>query len=127
MAAYLAAAAGFNSNTFPYSPYDTFDVAKFNAASMKPKANRTEDEQRLIDLRDKFLYREIYQGPVAYFVADRAEANTFQYVGSGVRVGQADRIVCWYRPRNATNYRVLYGDLSIRDVAEKDLPFGPTR
>jgi len=45
-----------------------------------------------------------------------------QYVGSGVKVGEADKAVFWYLPDGSDTYRVIYGDLSVKDVAAEDLP-----
>ena len=50
-------------------------------------------------------------------------------MGKGVKLGDKNRIVCWYKLKDAkdpTTYRVLYGDLSVKDVAPKDLPL-PSR
>jgi hypothetical protein len=33
--------------------------------------------------------------------------------------------VCWYKPVGSQTYRVVYGDLSVRDVAPEDLPAIP--
>ena len=44
------------------------------------------------------------------------------YAGSGVKVGEADKAIFWYLPEGAGTYRVIYGDLSVRDVAEENLP-----
>jgi len=38
------------------------------------------------------------------------------YAGKGVSLGAADKPIFWYRPKDAKAYRVIYGDLSIRDV-----------
>ena len=48
--------------------------------------------------------------------------DTWHYQGKGVRLGDARPAVCWYRPDGASAYRVVYGDLSVRDVAYGDLP-----
>jgi len=47
---------------------------------------------------------------------------TWVYAGKGVALGDASTPVCWYRPKDSETYRVVYGDLSVQDVAEKDLP-----
>ena len=122
MIAYLGAAARFNDNAFPDSPYAAFDSDKFNAASEKDLAARTEVEQALIDIRDKIMMREIYRSPVKQFEEDQTTPDSFHYVGSGVKVGQAERIVGWYKFRNATKYRAIYGDLSVKDVTAAELP-----
>jgi len=122
MIAYLGAAARFNNNQFPDSPYNAFDRVEFNAASDKASKDRTEAEQTLIAIRDKIMMRGIYRSPVKQFEEDQTESNSFHYVGAGVKVGQADRLVAWYRYRNGTKYRALYGDLSVKDVTEAELP-----
>jgi len=122
MIAYLGAAARFNNNKFPDSPYNAYDSDKLNAASKKELAARTEVVQAMIDIRDKIRMREIYRSPVKQFEEDQAAPNSFHYVGTGVTVGQADRIVGWYKLRNRANYRAFYGDLSVKDVTEAELP-----
>jgi len=49
----------------------------------------------------------------------------WRYAGAGVRWGDAGRIVCWWKPRNADMYRAIYGDLAIRDVYADQLPVLP--
>jgi outer membrane lipoprotein-sorting protein len=48
--------------------------------------------------------------------------NDFHYAGEGVSLGDAQKPICWYKPTGAQNYRVIYGDLSVRDTAPGDLP-----
>jgi hypothetical protein len=47
---------------------------------------------------------------------------TWHYAGSGVKLGDASKAVFWYQPKGSQTYRVIYGDLSIKDVAPQDLP-----
>ena len=44
---------------------------------------------------------------------------------AGVKLGDADKILFWYRPEGAANYRVIYGDLHVSDVTEDRLPEKP--
>ena len=46
----------------------------------------------------------------------------YEYTGAGVQFGDASRAVFRYRPEGSQTYRVIYGDLSVRDVAPDDLP-----
>jgi len=48
--------------------------------------------------------------------------NDWHYVGKDVKFGDADSPVCWYRPDGSETYRVIYGDLSVKEVAQEDLP-----
>ncbi|MCY2968792.1 MAG: hypothetical protein NT069_35060 [Planctomycetota bacterium] len=122
MIAYLGAAARFNDNQFPDSPFVAFDSEKFNAACLKEAASQTAAEQELIALHDQFKLREIYRSPVRQFVDDHAVENSFHYVGAEVKVGEADRIVAWYKPRGGKSFRAIFGGLSVKEVSEKDLP-----
>ena len=122
MVAFLGAAARFHDGVFPDSPYAAFDEAKFNAAGLKAEDAQTPAERELVALHDKFLLREVYRPPVRQFVDDQTEAGSFHYVGAGARVGQADRILCWYTVRGTTRTRAVFADLSVRDVDRSELP-----
>jgi hypothetical protein len=56
------------------------------------------------------------------FVGTMQPENDYHYVGSGVTLGSADKAIAWYKPHGATLYRVIYGDLSVRDVPPEQLP-----
>jgi len=44
------------------------------------------------------------------------------YAGNDVKLGEADKAIFWYRPEGSETYRVIYGDLSVKDVAPENLP-----
>jgi hypothetical protein len=44
------------------------------------------------------------------------------YAGQGVKLGDAGKAIFWYQPKDSPNYRVIYGDLSVKDVAPENLP-----
>ena len=44
------------------------------------------------------------------------------YAGKGVKLGDSKTAIFWYKPPEAEKYRVIYGDLSIKEVAPEDLP-----
>jgi len=46
----------------------------------------------------------------------------WHYVGKGVEFGDANTAVFLYRPEGSDTYRVIYGDLSVKDSAPEDLP-----
>lgn len=48
--------------------------------------------------------------------------NEYHYAGKGVKLGDAEKAIFWYRPKSSDNYRVIYGDLSVKDVALDELP-----
>jgi len=50
------------------------------------------------------------------------KGTEWHYAGKGVKIGDADTAIFWYRLENAENYRVIYGDLNIKDVTPEGLP-----
>jgi len=50
------------------------------------------------------------------------KGSEWQYIGEDVQLGDANTPVCWWKPPGAKTYRVVYGDLNIRDVEPGDLP-----
>ncbi len=46
--------------------------------------------------------------------------NNPHYVGGGVKLGTADRPILWYKPTGADKYRVIYGDLSVKEMTPDD-------
>ena len=46
----------------------------------------------------------------------------WHYAGNGVKLGDSDTPIFWYQPEGSDTYRVIYGDLSVQDVAQEDLP-----
>ena len=91
----------------------------------KPKAQRTAAEKKFLEAIDREIQAHLNCGPIYHFITDNAVEGSFVYVGKGVKLGDKDRIVCWYKLKDAKNpntYRVVYGDLSVKDVAAEDLP-----
>ncbi|MGD8499824.1 MAG: hypothetical protein PVJ86_04210 [Phycisphaerales bacterium] len=41
----------------------------------------------------------------------------WHYAGAGIKLGDGDEPMFWYQPQDSETCRVIYGDLSVRDVA----------
>jgi len=48
--------------------------------------------------------------------------KTFHYQGKGVKFGDKDTAVLWYKPEGKDQYVVIFGDLSVKRMLKKDLP-----
>ena len=48
--------------------------------------------------------------------------NNAQYIGDGIKFGDADKPVFWYKQEDSDMYRVIYGDLHIKEAAFEDIP-----
>lgn len=83
------------------------------------------------EAREKYLAESRQAAPVegggtpmlgTEFIVGLPEGSDYQYVGEDVQLGDATKAVCWYKPQGSATYRVVYGDLSVKDVAPEDLP-----
>lgn len=67
-------------------------------------------QQVIIDMTHGFPFAE----------ALPAESD-WHYAGKDVKFGDADTPIFWYRPKGSKTYRVIYGDLSVKDVSPENL------
>lgn len=56
------------------------------------------------------------------FTMRMTKENDWHYEGKGAKLGEANRPVCWWKPAGSQTYRIVYADLSIRDVSPSELP-----
>ncbi len=61
-------------------------------------------------------------GRCMQFVGTLKPEQDWHYVGAGVPFGDANQPVCWYKPIGSETYRVVFGDLSVKNMPKKDLP-----
>jgi hypothetical protein len=73
----------------------------------------SDDEKRQLGMKfiRGMLFLQIYEA-----------GDEWHYAGSGVKLGDVDTPVFWYQPKGSDTYRVIYADLSVKDVAPADLP-----
>lgn len=62
----------------------------------------------------------MYRG-IMFLTKLPADSN-WRYAGENIKYGDAYTAIFWYRPAGSSIYRVIYGDLSVKDVAPEDLP-----
>jgi outer membrane lipoprotein-sorting protein len=75
-------------------------------------------------LPDAEMFRAV-QSLIRFTLATRNLKGGFGYKSDGVKLGDADKILFWYRPEGAAHYRAIYGDLHAADVTEDKLPEKP--
>lgn len=107
-----------------------------NDGTFPPSVNAVEFQKAMSDLRDApSAPRSAEQGlkdgrammNAILFVSLMAPQNDWHYAGKGVKFGEANKPIAWWKPAPTTsgNYRMIYADLSTRDVAPTEVP--PTR
>jgi outer membrane lipoprotein-sorting protein len=56
------------------------------------------------------------------FLLKLPAGSNWRYAGEDVKFGDAGTPIFWYRPEGSETYRVIYGDLNVKDVASENLP-----
>ncbi len=58
--------------------------------------------------------------PAFRFIGQINESGEFRYTGAGVKVGDASAVVCWWRLAGSETVKVVYGNLTIKEVPASD-------
>jgi outer membrane lipoprotein-sorting protein len=61
-----------------------------------------------------------YMWGVGFYTMLQPE-NDSHYAGKDVQMGTPDRAILWYKPTGASKYRVIYADLSIKEMVPDDV------
>jgi len=56
------------------------------------------------------------------FIAKLPQDSNWRYAGNGVKINTPDTPIFWYRPAGSQMYRVIYADLTGKEMAEDNLP-----
>jgi len=120
---FLRLLAHYNDKTFPERSAfgGVFSDGRTPKTFEKPSQDRASVEQEFVETLQNYVKRSL-PDPIGDFLVHSTVENSFRYLGKGVRLSDAESIVCWYKLKGATTYRVVYGDLSVKDVAPEDLP-----
>jgi outer membrane lipoprotein-sorting protein len=111
--AYLRIFAEKTGGTFPRRLDDLTEIDQ-----VFPK------KQKRGELPDAETLRFV-QSLARFMMATQPFKGRFGYRSEGVKLGDADKILFWYRSEGAANYRAIFGDLHVSDVTEDKLPEKP--
>jgi len=89
--------------------------------NLTPEIGRKIDQLNISD-EEKTRLGMTYGRGIVFFQQLDPTGATWHYAGSGVKLGDAEKAIFWYRPKDSKTYRVIYGDLSVKDVAPENLP-----
>lgn len=98
-------------------------VMEFVKAQQKKMkdAGREPSEEDMLELQKTI--QKMSRGGM--FVQNLPADSDWYYTGKGVKIGDAEKPIFWYRPEDSETYRVIYADLSIREASVSDLPEVP--
>jgi outer membrane lipoprotein-sorting protein len=144
---WLGLLASVNDDTFidePRMPFSTpridraflrVSVADSKARKIAPPADQVEKADGEPSELDKKLVKDFHAYaksrhyypvgihlPPEDFVNEESVPNTFRWLGKGVKLGTADRVICWYKLKGTGQLRAVYGDLKVKDVKPEELP-----
>ena len=77
------------------------------------RAGLTEEQQGEVALR---------WGQGLVFIRFFKGQGQWHYAGEGVKLGDSETPIFWYQPKESETWRVIYGDLSVKDVTPENLP-----
>jgi len=118
---YFAIVADVNNKTFPDQFDSPLSFDLWTKLWTTPKDERTTIEQKLEAAQNHYNAFGLVS-PADHFIKNNTEENSFRYLGKSVKLGDKDHIVCWYKLKGAKSYRVIYGDLTIKDLPPEYLP-----
>lgn len=129
MIEFLGLVAEFYDGRFPelsedsilWSPPGTVEGKLY---ASRPFSQWTKVERKLNDIVQICRHKNQQFMPFIYFILNSTVQvkDGWRYVGKGVKLGEAERIVCWYQLKKTKQYRAVYGDLSVKDISPDDLP-----
>lgn len=106
--------------TFP----PTLNPAELPKASMEMvKAGKFGPDQRSDQPKEQQQFEDTMKVTRAMmFVMKLPAQSNWRYAGQNVKSGDAQSPIFWYQPKDSATYRVIYGDLTVKDVAPENLP-----
>jgi outer membrane lipoprotein-sorting protein len=72
--------------------------------------------------QDQLLKNSLKMTRGIMFMMKLPAESISRYAGKNVKYGDAETAIFWYQPSGSETYRVIYGDLSVKDVAPENLP-----
>jgi hypothetical protein len=96
------------------------DVSVEHYIKMAPTIGEKFDKLPIPDDEKTALGMKLSKGLM--FIRFFQGQGKWHYAGKGVKLGDANTAIFWYRPKDSQTWRVIYGDLSVEDVTEENLP-----
>jgi outer membrane lipoprotein-sorting protein len=95
--------------------------AKYGKDKLKAKYGKEPPAAMMAEVMKTMmpLMQKQMQG-ITFYMTLKPE-NDAHYVGGGVKLGTPDRPILWYKPTGAEKYRVIYADLSVKELAPDDV------
>ena len=121
----LRICAEFSNGSFParLDAKTIYDLVLTDSLSKIPDSNL--DANRSfgafkMNHETKEIYRKCLRGQA--FVKKIRENGAWRYMGAGHKLGDKTAMICWWKLPQSPTYRVVYGDLKIRNIPTEQFP-----
>jgi outer membrane lipoprotein-sorting protein len=109
LVAALRAIADVNDGEF----LDRLDTASMQSAMMKRMFSGK--EKKPDDISKELMQLSLVIGRGVTWALELTATADVYYAGKGIKLGEPDRPVFWYKSKGQRNWRVIYADLSVQD------------
>ncbi len=93
---------------------NNLDTASMQALIFKQAVRGMKDKSK--DLSPEMMQLAMTVGRGMMFALELPESADAHYAGKGVKRGEPDRAIFWYKPEGGKKYRVIYADLTVKDA-----------
>jgi len=93
----------------------TLDTAGITAIILKVAMKGKDANQVSEEAFEGLMKQSMTMGRGIGYATQFPDSADAHYAGKGVKRGEKDRPIFWYRPEGKKTYRVIYADLSVRD------------
>ncbi|MBN1806204.1 MAG: DUF2092 domain-containing protein [Sedimentisphaerales bacterium] len=104
------------SGVFP----PTLDPTKLAKYSMEMQKQGEFDDSQTTE-RQRIRHEMQMMRGMMFLMKLPADSN-WRYAGENVKFGDSGTAIFWYRPEGSDTCRVIYGDLTVKDVTQENLP-----
>ncbi len=113
----LRVVAEHNDGTFPARLLGAEGIVGVKIDFLNAKHGKGDSPEK----RKARLEFEMKTGRGDGFVRSLAPENDYHYAGRDVKLGTPDRPIFWYKPTGADKHRVIYADLSVKDMTPEEV------
>jgi hypothetical protein len=98
------------------------DISTAYYIKQVPELVKQIEQKELPDEEKELNSAVLMKGMLFIQLFEAKGLEKWHYAGKEVKFGDTDKAIFWYRPKDSKTYRVIYGDLSVADVAPENLP-----
>ncbi len=116
----LKMVADWNDGTFPEAMFSPAVFARRIQAIEKAMEKKQKEDKKPSDKEIAATGKKALR--MFMFAVSQKQKGQFQYFGEGVKLGDSEKAIILYRPKDSKKTRIVFGDLHVKEVATDDVP-----